>query len=108
MNSITFGRYLRYFKFKPITLRYLLLPIFFITTFQVCFGQKLTLKITGKTEKETKIIDSLNYSRVHTNITSIKKEIQLTSHKLEKIGYIENNPSVVEKKNDSTFKSANK
>ena len=103
MNSITFGRYLRYFKFKPITLRYLLLPIFFITTFQVCFGQKLTLKITGKTEKETKIIDSLNYNRVHINITSIKKEIQLTSHKLEKIGYIENNPSVIEKKNDSTF-----
>ncbi|MEM0575342.1 hypothetical protein [Flavobacterium polysaccharolyticum] len=84
-------------------MRYLLPLILFTTTFQVCFGQKLTLKIAGKTEKETKIIDSLNYNRVHNNITSIKKEIQLTSHKLEKIGYIENNPSVVEKKNDSTF-----
>jgi hypothetical protein len=66
-------------------------------------SQNLKLKISGENEFETKIIDSLNYLKTHNDYISIKNEIDSFQKILYKIGYIENNFSKIEKKNDSLF-----
>ena len=66
-------------------------------------AQNLYLKISGKTELENKIIDSVNYSRQHLNVKSVIDETNQFSEKLIKLGYIENEVFKSEKINDSTF-----
>ena len=61
------------------------------------------MKITGSTEPENKTIDSLNYNSKHKNTKSITDEIQLTSEKLSKIGFIENRLLENNKANDSSY-----
>ena len=66
-------------------------------------AQKLHLKINGKTESETKTIDSIGYTTEHSNAKSILDESNLLSEKLIKSGYIENEIRSNKKTNDSTF-----
>jgi len=67
------------------------------------FAQKFILKINGGSDQETTTIDSLNYTRQHLNIKSLKNEITDLSEKLKKIGYLDHYPKDLIQKNDSTF-----
>lgn len=103
MNFITFNRYLRYFYFKQNYLRHLLTIVLLFTLCQISMAQKFILKINGSSDSENKTIDSLNYNKTHKNLSSLEKEITLTSIKLEKLGYLEHDTKELIKKNDSTF-----
>lgn len=67
------------------------------------FCQNSNLKIYGKTEAETKVIDSLNYLKLHNDYTSIRSEVDSIQNTLFKIGYIENELKAINKKSDSLF-----
>lgn len=66
-------------------------------------AQRLSLIISGNSDFESKIIDSLSYNQKHVNAKSILNEVNLMSEKLTKIGYIENSVIQSTKVNDSTF-----
>lgn len=66
-------------------------------------AQQLYLKISGETEKESKIIDSIGYITKHINAKSIIDENNSFAEKLTKIGFHENQIIENEKRNDSTF-----
>ena len=66
---------------------YLLLIICILFSAEVN-SQNLKLKLLGENEFETKIIDSLNYSKTHIDYTSIKNEIDSLQKTLFRIGYI--------------------
>jgi len=66
-------------------------------------AQQLYLKISGETEKESKIIDSIGYITKHINAKSIIDENNSFAEKLTKIGFHENQIIENEKLNDSTF-----
>jgi hypothetical protein len=66
-------------------------------------AQKLNLKVSGKTDMETKTIDSIGYSKIHLNGKSISDKINVLSEKLQKSGYIETQKLEQTKPNDSTF-----
>ncbi|ULC60231.1 hypothetical protein MBM09_04390 [Flaviramulus sp. BrNp1-15] len=63
----------------------------------------MQLKIEGKTEYETKAIDSLTYLNTHQDYNSVKYELDSIQKKLYKKGYIENELMFLQKTNDSTF-----
>lgn len=69
------------------------------------FCQNLNLIINGKTNEETKIIDSLQYNKIHTDFNSIKNEVNTIQNQLFKLGYIENEIKQTKKINDSSFLS---
>lgn len=62
------------------------------------------MKIYGNSQYETSIIDSLNYTKQHKDLSAIETEINTTLKTLYKIGYLESNPEPITKINDSTFK----
>ncbi len=66
-------------------------------------AQVFHLEITGNNTFENKIIDSLNYSKKHTNAKSVLDEINSISEKLIKIGFIENQILESKKTNDSSY-----
>lgn len=80
-----------------------MLYIFFFCTSLSCYAQNFHLKIKGISDGETKTIDSLNYSIKHTNIKSLYNEINTTSEKLSKKGYLDNTILQTNKLNDSTY-----
>ncbi|MDO6791117.1 POTRA domain-containing protein [Tamlana sp. 1_MG-2023] len=85
-------------------------PTYFIILIYILFSsegfcQNLHLTIHGKTETETAIIDSLNYSKNHKDYQSLTSEIDNFQNSLLNLGYIENQLVGVEKINDSTFRS---
>jgi len=61
------------------------------------------LKIIGSSEPENKVLDSLNYISKHQNIKSLTDEINLTTEKLAKKGYIENQLIENTRENDSSY-----
>jgi hypothetical protein len=67
------------------------------------YAQNFHLKINGSSPNETKIIDSLNYTTKHSNIKSIYNEINNTSERLSKKGYLDNKTLQVTQTNDSSF-----
>ena len=67
------------------------------------FSQSFTLTISGKNQTETKILDSIGYSKKHEDFLSIKTETETLQKTLFKIGYIENEIRASEKLNDSVF-----
>ena len=81
---------------------YLYLIIYTIFS-SALYCQNLNLKITGNDSLETKIIDSLNYSKLHLNYASINLEVDSIQKRLYKIGYIENDLLKIFKTNDSSF-----
>jgi len=68
-----------------------------------CFAQTYQLKIIGNSTSENKIIDSLKYNSVHTNVKAINDEVNTISERLSKIGYIENQVLENTKENDSIY-----
>ncbi|SDZ02913.1 hypothetical protein SAMN05444397_103135 [Flavobacterium aquidurense] len=69
------------------------------------YAQNFHLKINGSNSNETKIIDSINYFTKHANIKSLYDEINSTSNKLAKKGYLDNKILQTNKLNDSTYVS---
>jgi len=67
------------------------------------FCQNLTLKINGKTDLETRTIDSLGYLEVHSDFASIKSEVNTIQKKLYKIGFIESEVIILNKIDVSSF-----
>lgn len=68
-----------------------------------CSGQNFQLQLIGSTDSENKVLDSLNYNSKHKNIKSISDEINLTSEKLSKMGFIENRALLNTQENDSSY-----
>ncbi|MEL1245474.1 hypothetical protein AAEO56_14465 [Flavobacterium sp. DGU11] len=66
-------------------------------------AQTLYLKAEGSSILETKIIDSIPYSKMHTNAKSVADEAASLSNTLLKSGYLENRELAHIKVNDSTF-----
>ncbi len=70
-----------------------------------CYAQNFHLKINGINFTENKIIDSLDYKTKHPNIKSLYDEINYTSERLSKKGYLDNKTIEINKVNDSTYLS---
>ncbi len=66
-------------------------------------AQNLFLKISGKTDFETKVIDSTLYLKKHLTSKSVFDEVNSVSYKLIKFGYIDNQNLGNKKINDSTI-----
>lgn len=80
--------------------------VLFISIFIFCWttqAQKLHLEVIGKSDVETKTIDSIEYLKIHLNGKSITDEVDALSEKLQKSGYIETENLEQNKPNDSTF-----
>jgi hypothetical protein len=61
------------------------------------------LKISGASELENKTIDSIGYTKKHSNVKGVFDEVQLVSVKLMKHGFIDTEILKNSKVNDSTF-----
>jgi len=95
---------LRYFyQNLDLILKRLVIIFCFLQFGQTLSAQKLHLKAVGKTEIETRIIDSIGYNPDHNNAKSVVDESNAISEKLTRIGFIENEISEDKKTNDSTF-----
>ncbi len=68
-----------------------------------CSAQNFHLKLIGDSIFENKVLDSMNYISKHQNIKSLTDEINLTSEKLSKKGYIESQLLENTKENDSSY-----
>lgn len=68
-----------------------------------CKAQNFYLKINGNNLIENKTIDSLNYVTQHQNIKSLFNEVNNTSQKLTKKGFLDNTILSTNKINDSTY-----
>lgn len=68
-----------------------------------CSAQNFHLRLIGSSDFENKVLDSLNYNSNHKNTKSISDEINLTSERLVKIGFIENQMLENTKENDSNY-----
>ena len=66
-------------------------------------GQNFYLKLTGTTENETKLIDSLGYVTKVSSTLKIGEEVTALTEKIQKLGFIENRVSEPIKTNDSTY-----
>jgi len=66
-------------------------------------AQNLILKIEGKDDVETAIIDSISYKKLFFDYKSVEQEISELDLKLQKAGYIENRVVHSNKINDSTY-----
>lgn len=77
--------------------------IYFLIFGLNCSAQNFQLRLIGSSDSENKVIDSLNYNSKHSNTKSITDEINSTSEKLLKIGFIENQILENIKENDSSY-----
>jgi hypothetical protein len=68
-----------------------------------CSAQNFHLRLIGSSDSENKVLDSLQYNSTHKNTKSITDEINLTSERLTKIGFIENRILENTKENDSSY-----
>ncbi len=66
-------------------------------------AQNLELKMLGKTDKETAILDSLYSFSKFNDYKSLRSAIDTTLYTLQKIGYIESEVAPLKRKNDSLF-----
>ncbi|OYX29003.1 MAG: hypothetical protein B7Z06_00210, partial [Flavobacteriales bacterium 32-35-8] len=83
-------------------IHFLLLIIYILFSSKV-FSQNLKLAVSGDSDIENQVIDSLNYLKTHKNYLSISSELDSIHKALLKIGYIENKLGDVTKINDSSF-----
>ena len=67
------------------------------------FAQTFYLKIQGTNKTQTQIIDSVNYSPKHKDVTSLLKEIKNTEKKISNLGYLDLQTLEIKKTNDSTY-----
>ncbi len=66
-------------------------------------GQKLHLDIVGTSEKETRVIDSLDYKKSFEDYSALSTEVYALKKLLTQIGYIESNLVNLSKVNDSSY-----
>jgi hypothetical protein len=66
-------------------------------------AQNLYLKAEGKNARETKILDSVSYQKVHPNAKGIQTEANRLSSALQQAGYLESQITGNLKANDSSF-----
>jgi len=85
---------------KKFSISLLIIYTLFCST---SFGQELTLNISGNTEIETKLIDSLEYEKKFSNVNELLKEKSTIQNELYKLGFIENQEISSFKSNDSTY-----
>lgn len=71
----------------------------------ICSAQNFNLKITGSTVQETKIIDSVQYTKTHQNYKSISTEIETLLNTLNSIGYLNAYQEKLPPKNDSLYQA---
>ncbi len=67
------------------------------------FSQTLYVSAKGSTEKETAILDSLNYQKSFTDFASLEQEITVLKNKLNSLGFIESELGELMKQTDSTY-----
>jgi hypothetical protein len=79
-----------------------LLIIYILFSSEV-LSQNLNLNIYGENEKETAVIDSMNYTKKHSDFASVNAEIDSVQKTLFKLGYIESKIKSVSKNNDSIY-----
>ncbi|WP_299227458.1 POTRA domain-containing protein [uncultured Psychroserpens sp.] len=77
--------------------------IFLMLFFANLNSQNIELKVIGKSNLETKVIDSLNFKKAHKNFTSLNSEVLALEKKLQTLGYIDSELIKLEKENDSLF-----
>lgn len=82
-------------------MKYLIFALIFLTS-QNYFGQNRYLKINGKDDNQTKVIDSIGYLKLFGSDKDAVNENNLLIKKLEKIGYLANQLIENKKTNDST------
>jgi len=85
----------------PNTYRYIF--IFFLALSHQIYSQSLSLNIAGENELETKIIDSIGYSKTFDNYIGIENELNLLRNKLTRLGYIDTSIDSIIRKNDTLF-----
>ncbi|KVV13902.1 Outer membrane protein/protective antigen OMA87 [Flavobacterium sp. TAB 87] len=66
-------------------------------------AQSIFLTVSGKTAEETKIIDSLQYSKIQFNAQTATQEITVLTNKLLQLGYINNEISLNPTSNKDTL-----
>ena len=88
--------------YMPLKIFLFLIGFWLLSTSQL-YSQSLSLSAKGKTENETKIIDSLYYIKNFEDFASLEKEVIDIKEKLLKLGYIESELLSIEKKNDSSY-----
>lgn len=84
--------------------RIILIIIFFTLPFCLT-AQNLHLVIEGSDTRETAIIDSLSYKKIHSNARSVATEITATAAALVQGGYLETELQEQLKTDDSTFRA---
>ena len=94
---------MRYFYQNLQVLKKNIFFIFLLLLNFTVLGQKVHLTLSGATEKETAVIDSVGYQKQHVNLKSITDEGILMIDKLNKEGYIEAVVSDTKKENDTAF-----
>ena len=80
---------------------FLLSGIFFSS-----YGQNMELKAVGKTDLETKVIDSIGYLNKFKDYNSMQVEVDTIASKLIRAGYIDSRLLGITQTNDSLFKAA--
>jgi len=69
------------------------------------YSQNLSLVISGESDNESRVIDSVGYKKTFLNFKSLQDEIMSLKDDLQKIGFIENKVLETKKENDSTYHS---
>ena len=77
--------------------------ILFLTFGLHASAQNFQLHLTGTSDSENKVLDSLNYNLNHKNLKSILDELTTTTEKLSEIGYLENQIIENRKVNESNY-----
>ncbi|GGF07652.1 membrane protein [Flavobacterium limi] len=88
---------------KQLPLKQLLHIIYFSIISISGYAQNFNLKISGTNKTENAIIDSLNYTKKHSNIKSVVDESISNIEKLYKKGYLDIKKLENYKENDSTY-----
>ncbi|GAA4280841.1 membrane protein [Gaetbulibacter aestuarii] len=66
-------------------------------------AQNLHLKIEGESERDTTVLEVLNYRNIFEDVSGIYREVDSVQNIIYKMGYIESQHSALTKENDSTY-----
>ncbi|RKE90960.1 BamA/TamA family outer membrane protein [Ichthyenterobacterium magnum] len=87
-----------------MSIKFPVLQLLFLFICSNCLlAQSLNLSVVGKNEIETKIIDSISYTKSHKDYLSLDSEIKRLKKKYNSSGYLESILLELKKENDSTF-----
>ena len=92
------------YKYLKLVCKYisilLLITCFYSSTLR---AQNTSLNVIGANDEETKIIETHQYKKTHTDYNSIQNEIDSLQQKIINSGYIESEINSTRKINDSSF-----